>query len=154
MSFSQAVHSRKVFDGAVGSTRIDLALNWILKFAKEKEIPQIFMPSTLMIVSDMQFSGGGSQTKGAVVDSCLKKWEAAGYKIPRIVYWNLSQYAGSPERAVSPNVGLISGFSAAILKAVFAGTDFSPRAIMYRALEKYSEVVGQVQILASRSKFS
>jgi hypothetical protein len=56
-------------------------------------------------------------------------------------YWNLSQYAGSPEKAVSANVGLISGFSTAILKAVFSGTDFSPRAIMLRALEKYSEVV-------------
>jgi hypothetical protein len=143
MSFSQAVNSSKIFDGAVGSTRIDTALNWILKFAKEKEIPQIFMPSTLMIVSDMQFSAGGAHQKsdGKVIDACLKKWEEAGYKIPRILYWNLSQYAGSPEKAVSANVGLISGFSTAILKAVFSGTDFSPRAIMLRALEKYSEVV-------------
>lgn len=140
-SFSKAVRSREVFNRAVGSTRIDTALNWILDFAKRKDIPQQFMPSTLMIVSDMQFSGGGSQTEGKVIDECLKKWEFAGYKAPRIVYWNLSQYSGSPESAVSPNVGLISGFSTAILKAVFSGTDFSPRAIMLRALEKYSEIV-------------
>ena len=143
LSFSKAVESRKIFDHAVGSTRIDKALDFILAFAKEKKIPQIYMPSTLMIISDMQFSSGAATgaNDDTEIEKCLRSWEAAGYNRPKILYWNLSQYSGSPATVAMKNVGLISGFSTAVLKAVFSGTDFSPRAIMLRALEKYNEIV-------------
>lgn len=140
LSFSKAVKSRKIFDNAVGSTRIDKALDWILEFSQKNEIPQIYMPSTLMIISDMQFTGG-SATSDTEIEKCLKRWDLCGYNRPKVLYWNLSQYDGQQATTAMKNVGLISGFSTSILKAVFNGTDFSPRAIMLRALEKYSEVI-------------
>jgi len=152
-TFRTAIRDRKVFDHAVASTRIDRALDLILKIATERNISQQLMPTSLLIVSDMQFSqgacwGGGWDTNGirknellTEVEKCMLKWEDAGYKRPKIVYWNTMAYDGSPDTVNSNNIGLVSGFSPSICKAIFSGEDFTPYAIMMRALEKYEVIV-------------
>jgi len=140
MSFYEAVRSRKIFDGAVGTTRVDKALDTILSMAKKVNIPQRLMPTTLLIISDMQFHCG-VDGPGTEVEKSLKEWETAGYNKPKVVYWNTAGYIGSQANVFDYNVGLISGFSPAILKAVFGGEDFSPRAVMMRALEKYEIIL-------------
>jgi len=141
MSFSEALRNRKVFDGAVGATRIDTALDLILRTAIKREIAQELMPTTLLIVSDMQFHAGGSSTDDTEIEACLRKWNEAGYESPKIVYWNTAGYAGQQATEGMRNVGMISGFSPSILKSVLGGTDFSPIAIMLRTLEKYEVVI-------------
>lgn len=138
MKFSDAVNNHRVFDGAIGSTRIDKALATILDIALEKNIEQRLMPTTLLIVSDMQFSSGVRE--GQPVRKALQNWVDAGYKKPKIVYWNTSGYAGSPEIAIEYDAGLVSGFSPSILKAIFNSEDFSPRGIMLKTLEDYSMI--------------
>ena len=140
MTFSQAVLDREIFDGAVGATRIDRALDLILKTAKFFNLTQDQMPTMLLIVSDMQFHHG-VDGDGTEVEKALKKWIEAGYEIPKIVYWNTAGYAGSPATVKSRNVGLVSGFSPSILKSILAAEDFSPEGIMLRALEKYKVIV-------------
>lgn len=136
MTFSQAIHNRNIFDKAMGSTRIDRTLDLILKTAKFFSLTNDFMPTTLLIISDMQFHRGcdGNATE---VNKALSRWTKAGYDKPKIIYWNTDGYAGSPETAMAKNVAIVSGFSPGILKAIFSGEDFSPKAIMLRALEKY-----------------
>jgi hypothetical protein len=135
-TFSEAVRD---FNGAVGSTRIDKALNSILAFAKMFNATNDQMPTCLLILSDMQFHQG-TTGNGTEVENCIQKWVDAGYNAPQIVYWNLAGNAGSPATVESKNVALVSGFSPAILKAIFGGEDFTPRAIMFRAIEKYKIV--------------
>ena len=137
MSFSEAVWDRRIFDGAVGSTRIDSALDLILHTATERQIPHNLMPTTLLIVSDMQFSAGARRGQETEVESCLLRFDAAGYERPKIVYWNTAGYSGQQDTVNAKNVGMISGFSPSILTAVFGGNDFSPRSIMLRSIEKY-----------------
>jgi hypothetical protein len=142
MTFSQALRDRRIFDGYVGSTNIHAALDTILNIAVNKDIPQRLMPKTLLIVSDMQFDGGGVQhNSGTEVETALLKWNEAGYEIPKVVYWNTAGYAGNPARELQKDVGMVSGFSPSILKAVFKNDDFTPRGIMMKALEKYNEIV-------------
>jgi len=145
LTFSQAVNNFAIFDGAVGSTRIDKALDLILNTASFFNLPPENMPSMLLILSDMQFhsgwSSGVAEGTGTEVERAMQRWNAAGYKTPKIVYWNLVGYAGSPATVDTPNTGLVSGFSPAILNAVLNGEDFTPRGIMYKALEKYNNVV-------------
>jgi len=136
MEFSEAVMNTDIFDRAVGSTRIDKALDLILSTARYFNITQEQMPTALIIVSDMQFHQGADNS-GTEVEKCLREWDAFGYNRPKIVYWNTAGYAGSPDVANSNNVALISGFSPAVLKSLFKGEDFSPVAIMMQALEKY-----------------
>lgn len=139
MKFSQAVSNRQIFDGAIGSTHIDRALDLILRTALERDIPQELMPTTLLIVSDMQFHSG-TATNDTEVEACLKKFDAEGYERPKVVYWNTAGYGGQQDTVNANNIGFVSGFSPGILKAVFGGEDFTPRAIMLRALEKYEIV--------------
>lgn len=163
LTFSQAVRSHNVFDGACGGTRIDKALDLILKTAQFYKLGNDAMPTMLLIVSDMQFHQGACKQADVnwgdsrevrerkekkaeeatltEVEACLRKWEAAGYKRPKIVYWNTSAYAGSQATANAKNVAMVSGFSPSVLKAILTGEDFSPIAVMMKALEKYKVVV-------------
>ena len=148
-TFQSALRDRNVFNGAVGSTRIDKALNLILKTAKERNIPQNLMPTTLLIVSDMQFTEGACFSGGwdshglnkaealTEIEKAMIAFEEAEYQRPKIVYWNLDGMDGQQATVNSENVGLVSGFSPSICKAIFGGEDFSPYAIMIRAIEKY-----------------
>lgn len=136
LTFSQAIRTREIFDGAVGSTRIDKALNLILDTAKFFNLSDDYMPTTLLIVSDMQFWSGVSGD-GTEVEKALRLWNVAGYKSPKIVYWNTAGYVDSPTTVDAKNVALVSGFSPAVLKSIFSGDDLSPRGVMLRALEKY-----------------
>ena len=151
MTFSQAVRNRDMFDQAVGTTRIHTALNLILKIAKTFKLPEELMPTTLMIVSDMQFhpdpkqseryQNYGVRSSGSEVEECLARYEEAGYKKPKVIYWNTGGYAGSSATIKSPSTALISGFSPSTLTAVLAGDDFTPRGVMLRALEKYNVTI-------------
>ena len=152
-TFSSALYDRKVFDRAVASTRIDRALGLILKIAKQRNIPQNLMPTTLLIISDMQFTSGATDNSGwdshglseketlTEIQKAMNKFADAGYDAPKIVYWNTAGYEGQQDTVNSENIGLVSGFSPSICKAIFGGNDFSPYAIMMRALEKYEIVI-------------
>lgn len=142
-----------MFNGAVGSTRIDKALDTILSFAQAFNATNEQIPNVLLIVSDMQFHSGVNAPRSGdwrnptsdmtEVERCLAKWESAGYTRPQVVYWNTAGNAGSPATVNHKDVGLVSGFSPAILKAIFGGEDFTPKGIMLRAIEKYQVVEPQ-----------
>ncbi len=146
MSFSEAIYNREVFDGAAGSTQIDTALDLILKTAKFFKVTDDQMPTTLLIVSDMQFHEGGAVRYGGKfddteVEKCLRSWDEAGYKRPKIVYWNTAGYSGSQGTVSQENIALVSGFSTGVLRAILGGDDFSPIGVMMRAIEKYDVTV-------------
>lgn len=137
LTFSQACNNRRIFDGAIGGTRIDTALKLILDTAEFFSLSDDQMPTMLLIVSDMQFHQGTEGNSSEVINS-LNFWKQAGYRIPKIVYWNTAGYAGQPSTVKMPNTALISGFSPATLKAIFGGEDFTPRGVMLKAIEKYN----------------
>ena len=136
--------SHGIFDGACGSTRIDIALDMLLNHAKMFKATNDQVPNMILIISDMQFHGVPDGTEGkTVVEHCLEKWEKAGYTRPKIVYWNLSGYAGSPATVTHKDVGMVSGFSPSILEAIMKAEDFTPMGIMLKKLEKYKVTIPQ-----------
>ena len=151
MSFTEALRYKQIFNGAVGSTRIDKALNLILSTAEMFSVTDENMPKMLLICSDMQFSDGAGFGKGGwlnedelshtdtdtEVERSLKLWDSKGYSRPKIVYWNLCPYDGQPDTIKSKNIGLVSGFSPSILKSVLSCEDFTPKSIMMKTLESY-----------------
>jgi len=136
-TFSEAARNHN--DGWCGSTNIGSALNKILESAQMFNATNDQIPNCLLILSDMQFDAGnrGGETS---IETAMKVWEAAGYKRPKIVYWNLASYDGSPATKAHKDVALVSGFSPSVLKAVLGGTDFTPMAILERAIEKYKVI--------------
>jgi len=137
-------YNNGIFDGAVGSTRIDKALDTLLTNAKMFGATNEQVPNLLMIISDMQFTEGGvSNFDGTVVERCLADWEAAGYDRPKVLYWNLAGCAGQPATVNHKDVGLVSGFSPSILESVMNAEDFTPLGIMNKKLEKYTVKIPQ-----------
>ncbi len=140
VGFSKGLSGLMSEDIYYGSTNVAAALKLIVDSAKFYNATADQIPNMLLIISDMQFDQG-ADFKESSVKSALKKWDKAGYPRPRICYWNTAGYAGSPATVYDQEVGLISGFSPAVLSAVFAGEDFTPMAIMERAIAKYAITV-------------
>jgi len=136
-TFNEA--ARGLNDGFCGSTNIGAALEQILEAAQMFGATNEQIPSTLLIVSDMQFNQGCSDNETSV-EIGLKRWEEAGYTRPKVVYWNTAGCDGAPTTMGHKDVALISGFSPSILTAVLGGEDFSPMAILDKAIEKYEVV--------------
>ena len=134
-TFAQAV--RDIPNGYCGGTNIQKALNRILEGAILFNATNEQIPNVLLILSDMQFDQGGVEDRNTPVNACLAKWKAAGYDIPKVIYWNLAGNNNQPATCADKNVALVSGFSPSVLKAVLGGTDFSPMSILEKAIEKY-----------------
>jgi hypothetical protein len=119
-----------------GSTNIERTYELILKLANAASVPQDKMPSTLIILSDMQFD---SCTRNVThLDNIQNQYKQYGYEFPKLVFWNLAGgYKGSPIDS-RENVALISGFSPTILKAVLKDTDIDPVGVLRDAVDGYN----------------
>jgi hypothetical protein len=117
------------------STNIDRAFEALLKFAIDNKLPQIDMPESILILSDMQFDN--SAIRGTSVTAFAKfraLYKDAGYEMPNVVFWNLHSHGGAPTRFDENGVALISGFSPSIVQTVLACEDLTPMAIMMAAV--------------------
>lgn len=117
------------------NTDLVKAMEKILKTAKDGNVPQEEMPEMLLILSDMQFDQC-ARFDDSAMQMIARKFEAAGYTLPKIVFWNLNAHDNVPVKYDTRGVALVSGFSPAIMKAVLSGdTDqFTPEAIMLKAV--------------------
>ncbi len=117
------------------NTNLVKAMEKILKTAKDGNVPQEEMPEMLLILSDMQFDQC-ARFDDSAMQMIARKFEAAGYTLPKIVFWNLNAHDNVPVKYDTRGVALVSGFSPAIMKAVLAGdTDqFTPESIMMKAI--------------------
>jgi hypothetical protein len=124
--------------GEVANTNLNAAFNLILKTALDNNVPQAEMPETLVIFSDMQFDQGVKHDDSAI-EMIARKYEAAGYTIPKVVFWNLNAaYGNTPVKFDKSGTALVSGFSPAVATSVLSGDleDFTPEAIMLKTVMK------------------
>ncbi|HNT95461.1 MAG TPA: DUF2828 family protein [Thermotogota bacterium] len=112
-----------------GSTDLEAVFALLLEAAASHQVPQEEMPSAILILSDMQFDRA---TSGKPAFSMIReKYEAAGYALPRVVFWNLSTRGGNvPALAREDNAALVGGFSASIVKRVLDADVLNPEKIM------------------------
>ena len=117
------------------NTNLVKAMDKILKTAAEGNVPQEEMPHMLLILSDMQFDQCASFDDSAM-KMIERKFEAAGYSVPKIVFWNLNAHDNVPVKYDKRGAALVSGFSPAIMKAVLAGDteQFTPEGVMMKAI--------------------
>jgi len=120
------------------NTNLHAAFEEILRIAKKGNVSQEDMPGTLLILSDMQFDRC-TRYDDSAIEMIRRKYEKAGYKMPKVVFWNLNASYGklnSPVRFDERGVAHVSGFSPAIMKAVLADDleDFTPYNVMLKTL--------------------
>ena len=117
------------------NTDLVKAMKLVLDTAVKGGVPQEEMPEMLLILSDMQFDQCAKFDDSAM-KMIARKYEDAGYEMPKIVFWNLHAADNVPVKYDTRGVALISGFSPAIMTAVLGGDTekFTPEAIMLKAI--------------------
>lgn len=125
-----------------GSTNVQSAFDLILNIATTFHVPADQMPRILLILSDMQFDV--AHRGNTNWDEIERKYSAAGYQRPTIIFWNLNGNSidyPAPSASV-PNCILLSGFNDAILYSLLEGTLPNPLEIVYAAVdnERYSSI--------------
>lgn len=121
-----------------GSTDIDAAFRAVLDTAVNTSASKEDIPQRIVIISDLQFNQYSfyEQKDTPHISRWKKNFEDAGYKLPDVVYWNVSTYDNEPAMATESGVALISGFTQGTLNAVLSGESITPVSVMMNALNK------------------
>lgn len=118
------------------NTNLHAAFDRLLQVAVNGKAAQEDMPQMLLILSDMQFDAC-TRYDDRALEMIARKYEQAGYNMPKIVFWNLNQgYGNVPVKFDSRGTAHVSGFSPAIMKSVLAHDleDFTPYNVMLKTL--------------------
>ena len=124
-----------------GNTNLERAFEHILDIARTNDVPADEMVKSLIVVSDME------------IDYCVGAWsfydemrdrfEAAGYEIPNVVFWNVNSrhdvfHADSERKGVQ----LCSGQAASTFKTLVNSIGITPTEMMLKVLdgERYAPV--------------
>jgi len=115
------------------NTDFEKAYTKILDLATKHDVDPKSMPTMLLCLSDMQFDESGNG--GLHLDDIRDKYETHGYKMPKLVFWDLNAYTGQPAECSDENVAMVSGFSPSIMKAILNAEEFNPIDVMLEAVE-------------------
>lgn len=118
----------------MANTNVEAVFNLILTTAINNRMRQEDMPQNILIISDMEFDSCatccGSQSDywnrkrpdSRLFNVIRQKYEAAGYKLPRLVFWNVNSRTGTiPVKENDLGVALVSGFSQNVASMVMSG---------------------------------
>jgi hypothetical protein len=123
------------------STNIEATFDLILNQAIKNDVVEEEMPTTILIMSDMEFDAATDDF--SAFEMIENKFHNAGYKMPKIIFWNLvSRNKNFPVQKNQKGAGLISGFSPSILKSILIGKGSDPIEIMLNALNssRYEQI--------------
>lgn len=151
------------------NTNIEAVFDIILDTAIQSKATQEDIPQTVLIISDMEFDNcvgsysGDSHTDiwgyyrrdgymkadSALFNVIKKRFEKAGYKMPRIVFWNVASRTGTiPMKENELGVTLVSGYSVSIFKMVANGeTDPYMNLVKTITSERYQPIIDAIKSL-------
>lgn len=118
-----------------GNTDIQKVFELILNAAVKNNLPQSELPTTLFIISDMEFDFCAEDAEMTNFEYSEKAFAAHGYSLPRVVFWNVN--SKNPHQPVTMNeqgVTLVSGASAHIF-SMLRDRSLTPYGFMLHVLE-------------------
>lgn len=124
------------------NTNIQRVFELILKAAVKHRVPQSEMPSTVYIISDMEFDSCAEGAGVSNFEYAKKLFEKKGYRLPRLVFWNVnSRGRHQPVTMNEQGVALVSGASPRIFGMLASGC-LTPMAYMQDILgaARYADI--------------
>lgn len=107
------------------NTNIEAAFDMLLRTAITNNCKQEDLPQTIIVVSDMEFDSGVSYShslgKGSLMEKIANKWEASGYKMPNLMYWNVDARHNNIPMQMKDGITFVSGMSPVIFEQVLTG---------------------------------
>ena len=125
------------------NTNLEAVFRLVLDAAVQASLPAEQMPQCLVIISDMQFDscvdGAGNPSAYEMI---RQRYEAAGYVMPRLVFWNVSQrdYGNVPVRYDQQGTMLVGGCKPGMFEQLLSGK--TPEDFMLSVLngERYQPI--------------
>lgn len=121
------------------NTNIKAVFDLLLETATRNNLKQEDIPANVLVVSDMEFDGctyfddisadrwgyyshpAYNADRTSLFENIKKKWEAAGYSLPKLIFWNVNSRTKTiPLQQNKMGVALVSGYSPAIAKMAFS----------------------------------
>jgi hypothetical protein len=131
------------------NTNIEKTFDLILNVAFTHGLMQEDLPENIIIVSDMQFDtarGYGwrssNDSTATLMERIEKKWNDMGYKMPKLIFWNVNAATGAGNIPMKDQDGVtfVSGASPSIFTQVLTGK--TGQDLMMEALlnDRYSAI--------------
>ena len=125
------------------NTNIQAVFELILNTAVKHKIPQSEMPSSLYIISDMEFDSCTDDSDMTNFDYAKKIFAENGYTLPQVIFWNVdSRNTQQPVTMNEQGVILVSGLSPRVFAMIKSG-NLSPYSFMLEVLssERYARIL-------------
>ena len=107
----------------VADTNIEAVFDLVLSAAVNNSVPQSELPEKLIIISDMEFNACVKNAGATNFNNAKAKFEAAGYKLPEVVFWNVaSRNRQQPVTKNEQGVALVSGCTPRLFSQVVDGS--------------------------------
>ena len=108
------------------NTDLGAVFSLLLHLISDQNLREEEIPNQIIVISDMEIDDGScwndDEERTYEMQKIREKWTAAGYKMPKLVYWCVeSRHNIILEDAENPDVTFVSGCSPVIFKAVLNG---------------------------------
>lgn len=112
----------------VANTDIQATFNLLLQTAINHNMKQEEIPSTVLMISDMEFDGATYGNDKALFENIRAQWASAGYEMPVLAFWNVNAHRAVVPAVDERGVILLSGFNVDNLDLVMNGglAEFTP----------------------------
>ena len=131
------------------NTNIEAVFDLILDNAISYHMSQDDLPQNVIIITDMEFDSacgfgywGNNRGKNklTLMEGIEKKFEAAGYKLPKLIFWNVDARQNNIPMLGVNSISYVSGMSPSIFDTILSGK--SGMDLMYEKLdsERYAPI--------------
>ena len=132
-TFVEKVEYLSTFD-EVADTNLEAVFRVLLEAAVKNRIPQEELPSTLYIISDMEFNECTQDSDATNFHNAQEMFRAAGYRLPKVVFWNVdSRWQQQPVTQNEQGAVLVSGCNPRLFSQVISG-EVNPEKFMREIL--------------------
>lgn len=120
-----------------GSTNVEAAFDLMLNTAVQRHCSQSDIPENLIVISDMEFNScvtsgpisydrysyrpSNYRPNATLFENMKAKWARFGYKMPKLVFWNVQARQENIAMKDDGNVSYVSGMSPSIFQNIMTG---------------------------------
>jgi hypothetical protein len=133
----------------VDNTNIEATFDLLLNTAIQNRCSQADLPENIIIISDMEFDEaqhGWSYRynnhcdNATLMENIERKWNLHGYKMPKLIFWNVQARQNNIPMTVKDGISFVSGMSPTIFKQIMSGK--TAYDLMFEVLnqERYSAI--------------
>ena len=107
-------------------TNLNAVFDLLLKMYKNNQVKAEDLPEQLIVISDMEINNGScwysDEERTTEMQRIRNEWEAAGVKMPKLVYWNVNaRHDLILDNASNDDVTFVSGCSPIIFQSILTG---------------------------------